>query len=100
MRTSRNALAAVFFICAGIPEAIAESARERNDFAVVDRIGTPWAYNAFLQQYPTGYFANLASEQIARLAGERPPPKSPAAVTSPNYGDAYFMRRHLKLQRN
>jgi hypothetical protein len=83
-------------------------------FKTVDRIGVEWAYGAFLQLYPTGTYADLARERITRLAKARPAAdlsrsrgmdwqprqESPgidfsARTHEQNYGDAYFMRRHL-----
>jgi hypothetical protein len=115
VRQIRTMLAAALFTCVGALEVSAESEPTWDDFKAIDRIGTAWAYSAFLQRYPTGEYADLARERIARLAELRPVadlsrtrtgiigvPRAPAIdsrrVREPNYGDDYFMRRHLPLQ--
>jgi hypothetical protein len=113
VRKVRATLVVALLICAGARDASAESAPTWEGFEAVKRIGAPWAYDAFLQQYPAGYYADLAREHIAYLAGQLPSADlsritgavqaSPAIDTSrigeANYGDGFFMRRHLKLQR-
>jgi hypothetical protein len=115
VRQIRTMLAAALFTCVGAFEVSAESEPTWDDFKAVDRIGTAWAYSAFLQRYPTSDYADRARERIARIAGLWPVadlsrtrtgiigvPRAPAIdsrrVQEPNYGDAYFMRRHLPLQ--
>jgi hypothetical protein len=105
---------AVLLTCSGASQVSAQSEPTWEDFQAVDRIGTGWAYAAFLQRYPTGQYADLAIERITRLGGFSPGvdfSRARAAITGvpgvtpsrrirePNYGDAYFMRRHLPLQR-
>lgn len=106
---------AVLLTCFGASQVSAQSEPTWEDFQAVDRIGTAWAYAAFLQRYPTGQYADLAIERITRLGGFSPgvdlsrartaitgvpsTPFTPSRrVQEPNYGDAYFMRRHLQLQ--
>jgi len=115
VRQIRTMLAAALFACVGALEVSAESEPTWDDFKAVDSIGTAWAYSAFLQRYPTSDYADLARDRIARLAGIGPVadlsrtrtgvvgvPRAPAIdsrrVREPNYGDGYFMRRHLPLQ--
>jgi hypothetical protein len=115
VRKIRSMLAAALFVCAGVSQVSAEYEPSWEDFKAVDSIGTAWAYSAFLQRYPTSDYADLARDRIARLAGIGPVadlsrtrtgvvgvPRAPAIdsrrVPEPNYGDAYFMRRHLPLQ--
>lgn len=85
VRKTRSTVAAAFILCAGMSEVSAVNLRE--DFEAARRMGTAWAWSGFLQQYQA-YYAALQHSS-------RPHPP----VTSPNYGDNYFMQRHLKLGR-
>jgi hypothetical protein len=111
VRKVRSLFAAVLFVCVGASGVSAESEPTWEDFQAVDNIGTTWAYSAFLQQYPSSDYADLARERMLGLTG-RPVADlsnartavigvpSVAAIASdrvrePNYGDAFFIR-HLK----
>jgi hypothetical protein len=117
MRNVRTVLAAVLLICAEATPAISAQPTPE-EFETIDRIGAAWAYNAFLEYYPTGAYADLARERIARLVASRPiaiASRSPGAVRQsgrapaeidfsarvrePGYGDAYFMRRTIGRRR-
>jgi hypothetical protein len=106
----RSLFAAVFFACAGAPAVSAESEPTWEDFQAVDNIGTTWAYSAFLQQYPSSDYADLARERMLGLTG-RPvadlsnartavigvpslpaTPSERVGVGEPNYGDAFFIK--------
>ena len=76
---------------AGTP---ANSASEKNDYDLVKEIGTKGAWEVFLNQYPSGFYADLARQQLRKL---EPPPQAqaqrvarepeavaPAALTLPN----------------
>lgn len=41
----------------------------RSDYELVDRIGTKHAWQIFLTQYPTGFYADLARAQLNKLEG-------------------------------
>lgn len=40
---------------------------QRNDYALVEKIGTHRAWEIFLTQHPSGFYAELARQQIAKL---------------------------------
>jgi hypothetical protein len=42
-------------------------AGEKSDYALVEKIGTKGAWQVFLNQHPTGFFADLARQQIAMV---------------------------------
>jgi hypothetical protein len=42
-------------------------AGEKSDYALVEKIGTKGAWQVFLNQHPTGFYADLARQQIAIL---------------------------------
>jgi TolA-binding protein len=102
------------------PEATA-----RADFQSADRIGTKKAYEDFLAKYPSGRYADLARDEIARLSPRpsptpapapkpaTPPPPPPAVArtddpairdldkkiqTNPNDTAAYYKRGQLYAQ--
>jgi uncharacterized caspase-like protein len=45
--------------------AATDLAGERSDYALVEKIGTKGAWQVFLNQHPTGFYADLARQQIA-----------------------------------
>ena len=47
------------------PVAATDLAGEKSDYALVERIGTKGAWQVFLNQHPTGFYADLARQQIA-----------------------------------
>src|SRR6516165_3818968 len=47
------------------PVAATDLAGERSDYALVEKIGTKGAWQVFLNQHPTGFYADLARQQIA-----------------------------------
>jgi hypothetical protein len=60
------------------PEATA-----RADFQSADRIGTKKAYEDFLAKYPSGRYADLARDEIARLSPRPSPAPAPKPATPP-----------------
>jgi hypothetical protein len=60
------------------PEATA-----RADFQSADRIGTKKAYEDFLARYPSGRYADLARDEIARLSPRPSPAPAPKPATPP-----------------
>ena len=109
MRQVRSLVAAVLFACGGASGVSAESEPTWEDFRAIDNIGTTWAYSAFLQQYPSSDYADLARERMLGLTG-RPVADLSNARTAvigvpgvstiasdrmrePNYGDAFFVGR-------
>ncbi|MEZ5788187.1 MAG: caspase family protein [Xanthobacteraceae bacterium] len=62
-----------------------ELAAVKADYRLVERIGSKRAWEVFLKQYPSGFYADLARQQIRKLLREAPknlaalaPPKPPA----------------------
>ena len=50
------------------PAAVAvDPAGEKNDYLLVEKIGTKGAWQVFITQHPTGFYADLAHQQIAKL---------------------------------
>jgi uncharacterized caspase-like protein/peptidoglycan hydrolase-like protein with peptidoglycan-binding domain len=47
------------------PVAATDLAGEKSDYALVEKIGTKGAWQVFLNQHPTGFYADLARQQIA-----------------------------------
>jgi uncharacterized caspase-like protein len=47
------------------PVVATDLAGERSDYALVEKIGTKAAWQVFLNQHPTGFYADLARQQIA-----------------------------------
>jgi hypothetical protein len=64
------------------PHAVAEPVAERNDYDMVATIGTKIAWEVFLTRHPTGFYADLARRQIAKLNAVEPRP-SLASVEAP-----------------
>jgi hypothetical protein len=66
------------------------SHEEENDYSRVEKIGTKNAWEIFLAQYPTGFYAELARENLAALAAAQtakpapPPPPSPPLSPPPD----------------
>jgi hypothetical protein len=119
----RELALAVFLLCAGTAQAFAEAEPTWDDFKAFDRIGTAWAYSAFLQRYPTSKYIDTVRERLARLVAREPPvdlsrtsqgvpavsakeAEPPAlaeidlkAVRKPGYREGHFMLRHPQLKR-
>jgi Caspase domain/Putative peptidoglycan binding domain len=55
----------------------------KNDYALVAKIGTEKAWEVFLATYPTGFYADLARAQIAKLKRANPPPTAMAKLEQP-----------------
>lgn len=54
----------------------------RQDFELAQQIGTAEAWNAFLNTYKTGFYAELAKAALAKLSGDaRPDGKGPQVAT-------------------
>ena len=55
------------------PEAAAANAPgEKSDYSLVEKIGTKGAWEVFLTQHPNGFYADLARQQLAKLAALEP----------------------------
>jgi hypothetical protein len=52
------------------------------NYLIVDKIGTKAAWELFLVQYPTGFYADLARQQLAKL-NTASPKGSPAENSQP-----------------
>ena len=63
------------------------------DFDLVKKIGTRRAYEAFLQTHPSGPYADLARQELARFPDHR-------RKTEPNWGDEIFIPRLMDKQRH
>jgi hypothetical protein len=94
VRTIHIVAAAALLLCGGYSVARADDASMREAYAIVRRIDTLWAYTAFAYLYG----AKFNQQQMPLLPSAKPPEIDPR-VFSPNYGDAYFMRRHLPMRR-
>ena len=47
--------------------AATDESGQKNDYALVEKIGTKRAWEIFLNQHPTGFYAELARQHIAKL---------------------------------
>jgi Caspase domain len=56
----------------------------RADYEIAERVGTVDAWAYFLAVHPSGYYANLAREQLAKLGGGARPRPQPAAAPIPD----------------
>ncbi|MEZ5787725.1 MAG: caspase family protein [Xanthobacteraceae bacterium] len=67
-----------------------EQSGVKADYQLVERIGSKRAWEVFLKQYPSGFYSDLARQQIDRLAKEASPklaalePPKPAAPPAPS----------------
>jgi hypothetical protein len=52
------------------PVVATDLAGEKSDYALVEKIGTKGAWQVFLNQHPTGFYADLARQQIAIVRGQ------------------------------
>jgi hypothetical protein len=95
VRSNRSLLVAVFVVVGGVTEACADDSQVQRDFEAVQRMGTLSAFTAFAYLYPDRS-VSLAAPRLDVDPSVSSRGRYP--VTSPNYGDAYFMRRHLPLQ--
>jgi hypothetical protein len=55
---------------------------ERADYELVEKIGTKRAWEVFLTQHPKGFYAELARQQIDKLAALEPAKPAPAPTPS------------------
>lgn len=46
----------------------------RRDYEFAERVGTREAWSSFLTAHPSGFYADLARAQVAKLTGAKPPP--------------------------
>jgi uncharacterized caspase-like protein len=53
------------------PAAPAMSEGQKGDYDLIAKIGTKGAWEAFLAQHPTGFYADLAREQLAKLVPQQ-----------------------------
>jgi tetratricopeptide (TPR) repeat protein len=66
------------------PTSAERDAQVRADYELTERVGSVQAWEAFLARYPTGFYAELARQQRAKLAARTPPaPREPAARPGP-----------------
>src|SRR5437660_7856092 len=52
----------------------------KKDYELVEKIGTPRAWQVFLGTHPKGFYADLAHAQIERLQASQPPAPPPATT--------------------
>jgi peptidoglycan hydrolase-like protein with peptidoglycan-binding domain len=56
---------------------------QKNDYALVERIGTKRAWEVFLNQHPTGFYAELARQHISKLIEPGAPPAAVRKADEP-----------------
>ena len=79
------------------PALPADGADARNDFELVQRIGTRKAYEVFLGTYKTGFYADIARSYLDRLGKNQPSDGPPGQrYTEPNWGDGIFIERLMR----
>lgn len=54
-----------------VAPAVSQADSARKDYELAVQVGTPDGWNAFLSQYPTGFYANLARAQLNKLTAEQ-----------------------------
>ena len=69
-----------------------DAAGERADYSLVEKIGTRGAWQTFISQHPSGFYADLARQQIAKLdagdvTGAVPAPKPTLVSTAERTSD-------------
>ena len=60
-----------------------EVAQVKTDYELVAQIGTKKAWEVFLGTYKTGFYADLARAQLAKMGGSGEPPKVVASLEPP-----------------
>src|SRR5581483_4941080 len=64
------------------PAAAAEDPdKVKTDYALVEKIGTKGAWQVFLTQHPSGFYSELARQQIAALEAPKGAPAAPAPAS-------------------
>jgi hypothetical protein len=67
------------------PDTATEAAGEKSDYSLVEKIGTKGAWEVFLAQHPTGFYSDLARQQIAKMtlaSAQAPAPSAPPSGPS------------------
>jgi hypothetical protein len=73
--------ATVSLVPAPEPKKVEVSATDiRNDYELAERVGTPAAWDSFLSLHGSGFYAELARAQRAKLLGSVPPAPAPSAA--------------------
>jgi hypothetical protein len=91
----RVIVAAVLATGSGMPHAAAQTAQEKADFELVQKIDTRKAYEIFLSTYPNGYYAETVRSRIKETTGADP--RDPRL--QPNWGDGIFIQRLMDKQK-
>jgi hypothetical protein len=97
MRTTLAALVAVLVLCSSLHQAQAQDNNQaREDFELVDKIGSRKAYEVFLGTHRQGPYADLARQRLQAM------PKAPDSEgrTRPNWGDEIFIPRLMDQQKH
>jgi Caspase domain/Putative peptidoglycan binding domain len=55
----------------------------KSDYGLVEKIGTRGAWEVFLTQHPSGFYSDLARQQIAKLTTSEPPTSVTKGVPQP-----------------
>jgi len=55
----------------------------KSDYGLVEKIGTKGAWEVFLTQHPSGFYSDLARQQIAKLTPSEPPTSVTKGVPQP-----------------
>lgn len=72
-------------------------ARPRADYQAAERAGTRKAWEDFVRKYPSGRYADLARDQVTRLAPAPSRPKPAPPVSTPGPGPAIDPFEQLRL---
>jgi Caspase domain len=67
------------------PALAVDSSGERRDYELVEKIGTKGAWNVFITQHPAGFYADLARQQLDKLASVEEG-DTPTATRKPGAG--------------
>jgi hypothetical protein len=69
------------------PEALA-----RHDYVVTESLGTKQAWDDFLAKHPSGYYSDLARQQVAKLVPNSATTSSPSIDAAPTDLPGYYRR--------
>jgi hypothetical protein len=58
-------------------------AEARHDYVLAEDAGTKQAWEAFVARHPSGYYFDMATQQLAKLTPPEPPPPAAAAPPPP-----------------
>jgi len=77
-----------------------QEADARREYQAAERVGTKKAYEDFLRKRPSGRYADLARDQIAKLTPAPTPAPTPSPTPTPRVEDEAITELDKTIQRN